>query len=141
MGIIHQDFVIQKSYFSSLQNSDFFHSVKTSPIIVTNTALHFNNPGLSRPDKRKFLCWQISHIVGRFHAASANFTQRRITPRSQTKRKATKTNRNIYFKHKNPKQRHCDRKYSSEEELLHCDFHIKSRLQIKFIVFPTNNQP
>lgn len=27
---------------------------------------------------------------------------------------------------------------SSEEELFYCDFHIKSRLQIKFIFFPTN---
>lgn len=30
---------------------------------------------------------------------------------------------------------------SSEEELFYCDFYIKSRLQIKFTVFPTNNQP
>lgn len=30
---------------------------------------------------------------------------------------------------------------SPKEELFYCDFHIKSRLQIKFIVFPTNNQP
>lgn len=30
---------------------------------------------------------------------------------------------------------------SSEEELFYCDFHIKSKLEIKFIVFQTNNQP
>ena len=30
---------------------------------------------------------------------------------------------------------------SSKEEFFYYDFHKKSRLQIKFIVFPTNNQP
>ncbi len=121
---------------------EFFFKRKTSPIIATNTELHFNDFGLSRPNKRKFLCWQISHIVDTFHATSVNFTQRRITPRAQTKRK-TATNKSGYTfsKHKNPKQKPCDRTHWSEEELFYCDFHKKSRLHIKFIVFPTNNQP
>ena len=141
MGIIHQDFVIQKSHFNCLYDF-YFSNRKTSLIIVTNTALHFNDPGLSRPNKRKFLCWRIFHIVDTFHATSANFTQRRITPRAQNERK-TATNKSEYSfsKYKNPKQRPRDRTHSSEEELFYCDFHIKNRLQIKFIVFPTNNQP
>ena len=141
MGIIHQDFVIQKSYFNSLYDF-YFSKRKTSPAIATNTELHFTDPGLSRPYKRKVPCWQIFHIVGTFHATSANFTQRRITLRVQTKRK-TATNKSEYSfsKHKNPKQRPRDRTHSSKEELFYCDFHIKNRLQIKFIVFPTNNQP
>ena len=80
--------------------------------------------------------------VGRLSISLTDFTQRRITPRTQNKRK-TATNKSEYSfsKHKNPKQSPRDRTYSSEEEWLYCDFHIKSRLQIKFIVFPTNNQP
>lgn len=109
--------------------------------MVSNTALHFNDPGLTRPNKKKVLCWHIFHIVDAFHATSANFTQRRITQRTQTKRKTTQNNRNIHFKHKNSKQRPCDIAYSPEEELFYCDFHTKSKLRIKFIVFPTNNQP
>lgn len=102
----------------------------------------FNHLCMSRPNKRKFLCWQIFHIVDRFHAAAANFTQRRITPRVQNKRKtATNKSRYTFSKHKNQKQRPRDRMHSSKEELFYCDFHIKNRLQIKFTVFPTNNQP
>lgn len=104
MGIIHQDFVIRKSYFNSIY--DFhFSKRKTSPVIATNTELHFNVHDLSRPNKRKFLCWQTFHIVVRFHATSANFTQRWITPRAQNKRKTT-TNKSEYSfsKYKNTKQ-------------------------------------
>lgn len=135
-------FLLLKSLFQQLIEFWFFHGAKTSLVIATDTVLHFNHLCMSRPNKRKFLCWQISPIVDTFHWASTNFTQRRITPRTQTKRK-TATNKSEYSfsKHKNPKQKPCDHMNSSEEELFYCDFHIKSRLQIKFIVFPTNNQP
>lgn len=133
-------FCYSKILFQQLIESLFFFKRKTSLIIATNTALHFNDPGLSRPDKRKALCWQTFHIVDTFYATSANFTQRRITPRAQNKRK-TATNKSEYSfsKHKNPKQKPCDHMNSLKEELFYCDFHIKSRLQIKFTVFPTNN--
>lgn len=49
--------------------------------------------------------------------------------------------KNIHSKHKNQNQRPCDRTNSSEEELFYCDFHKKSRLQVEFTVFSTNNQP
>lgn len=75
----------------------FFHGAKTSFVIATDTVLHFNHLCMPRPNKRKVLCWQIFHIVDAFHATSANFTQRRITLRVQTKRKVTRTNRNIHF--------------------------------------------
>lgn len=104
--------------------------------MASNTALHFNDPGLSRPDKRTPLCWQIFHIVDTFHAASANFTQRRITPMAQNKRKVTQTNRNIHFsKHKNPKQKPCDIAYSSEEELFYCNFHIRANFRYSLSFF------
>ena len=135
-------FCYSKILFQQLIEFWFFHCAETSLIIVTNTALHFNGSGLPRPDKRKAPCWQTFRIVDRFHATSANFTQRRITLRVQTKRK-TATNKSEYSfsKHKNPKQRPRDRTHSSEEELFYCDFDTKSRLQIKFTAFPTNNQP
>lgn len=141
MGIIHQDFVIPKSYFNCLYDF-YFSKRKTPPIIATNSELHFNDLGLSRPNKRKFLCWQIFHIVDTFYATSVNFAQRRITPRAQNKRK-TATNKSEYSfsKHKNPKQTPCDHTNSPKEEFFYYDFHKKSRLQIKFTVFPTNNQP
>lgn len=71
MGIIHQDFVIQKSYFNSLYDF-YFPKRKTSLIIVTNTALHFNDHDLSRPDECPLLAnflyrWQTSRNVGKFH--------------------------------------------------------------------------
>lgn len=112
-----------------------FFKRKTSPIIATNTELHFNDFGLSRPNKRKLLCWQIFHIVDRFHATSANFTQRRITPRAQTKRKVTQTNRNIHFKHKNPKQKPCDHMNSPKEEFFLLRFSQKEQTSNKVYRF------
>ena len=84
-----------KNLISSAYRIIIFSKRKTSLIIVTNTTLHFNDPGLSRPYKREVPCWQIFHIVGTFHATTANFTQRRITPRAQNKRK-TATNKSEY---------------------------------------------
>ena len=132
-------FCYSKILFKQLIEFWFFHNAKTSFVIATDTVLHFNGPGLSRPYKRKVPCWQIFHVVGTFHATTANFTQRRITTKQE--KDSNKKNRNIHFKHKNSKQRHCDIAYSSKKELFHFDFHIKSRLRIKFTVFPTNNQP
>lgn len=84
-------FCYSKILFKQLIEFWFFHNAKTSFVIATDTVLHFNGPGLSRPYKRKVPCWQIFHVVGTFHATTANFTQRRITPRAQNKRKtATK---------------------------------------------------
>ena len=135
-------FCYSKISFQQLIEFWFFHRAETSLVIATDTVLHFNHLCMSRPNKGKFLCWQIFHIVDALHATSANFTQRRITPRAQTKRK-TATNKSEYSfsKHKNPKQKPCDRTHSSEEELIYYDFHKKSRLRIKFTAFPTNNQP
>ena len=133
-------FCYSKILFQQLIEFWCFHRAKTSLVIATDTVLHFNHLYMSRPNKGKFLCWQSSHIVGRFLATSANFTQRRITPRAQNKRK-TATNKSEYSfsKHKNPKQRPCDIAYSSKEEFFYYDFHKKGRLRIKFTVFPTNN--
>ena len=119
-------FCYSKILFKQLIGFWFFHGAKTSFVIATDTVLHFNHLFMSRPNKGKFFCWQIFHIVDTFYATSANFTQRQITPRAQTKRKVTQTNRNIHFKHKIPKQKPCDHMNSSEEELFFCDFHIKS---------------
>lgn len=65
--------MLLKNLISSAYRIIFFSKRKTSLIIVTNTTLHFNDPGLSRPYKRKVPCWQIFHIVGTFHATTANF--------------------------------------------------------------------
>lgn len=140
-GYNQSRFCYSKILFQQLIEFLFFSKRKTSLIIVTNTALHFNDPGLSRPGKRKVLCWQIFHIVDTFHATSANFTQRRTDYSKSINQEKGNTNKSEYSfsKHKNPKQKPCDIAYSSEEELFYYDFHKKSRLQIKFTIFPTNN--
>lgn len=97
MGIIHQDFVIQNSYFNSLYDF-YFPKRKTSLIIVTNTALHFNDHGLSRPDECPLL---------------ADFTQRRqishkdglLQGHKPRERQQTNKSKYSFSKHKNPKKK------------------------------------
>ena len=142
MGIIHQDFVIQKSYSNSLQDFDFSMGRK----------LRSSSPPIQYFILTIYVCHdrtKESSFVGKFFISLTHFTQRRqisdngVLPyENKTRERQQQTNRNIHFqntkiRNKDPR----DHAHSSEEELFYCDLHIKSRLQIKIIVFPTNIQP
>ena len=93
MGTIHQDFVIQKSHFNCLYDC-YFSNRKTSLIMASNTAIHFNDLGLTKE----------SSFVSKFSISLTHFTQRRqishkdrLLQGHKPRERQQQTNRNTHF--------------------------------------------